>query len=481
MIINRLRSCLLALTLLAAFSACSNSSSSTHHDDGGSGGATSSGGTTNVGTGSGGILGSGGATFGAGTGGSTGPGTGVGLDAGLGPDSARDGSVRLDTGASGSGGTDGNAARDGGGGRNDATTGTDVAKDVRPSEDAPSALDANAADLVGDTCAADGCGVRGAVSRPTYNAGTGFFVTGGKLYDANGVEFRIRGVNKCHYDAAWPGIPKTHANTIRWGVPLWLAGNVSSKLMQDSIDAKIVPMAGVWFTAGTYADADNVTCKEDTAHLTTAVDQWVAQAATFKSFEKYVLINVANEWGPANSTVWRDAYITAVARMRAAGYLGTLVIDAGGCGQDAPDVATYAQAIFDSDSQRNIVFDVHIYGQWSNGGGQSWQTDLNSGLDSLKATSLPIILGEFGPGRNIGPSPTMITPGQVITAAETRGMGWLAWAWDDPANNVNDATDFALSYAGAYNSSADLTTFGKDVVENATYGLLHLGQPATSF
>jgi hypothetical protein len=37
MIINRLRSCLLALTLFAAFSACSNSSPSTHHDDGGSG------------------------------------------------------------------------------------------------------------------------------------------------------------------------------------------------------------------------------------------------------------------------------------------------------------------------------------------------------------------------------------------------------------------------------------------------------------
>ena len=28
---------------------------------------------------------------------------------------------------------------------------------------------------------------------------------------------------------------------------------------------------------------------------------------------------------------------------------------------------------------------------------------------------------------------------------------------------------------------ADLTTFGKDVVENPTYGLLHLGKAATSF
>ena len=221
-------------------------------------------------------------------------------------------------------------------------------------------------------------------------------------------------------------------------------------------------------------------CKEDTAPLTIAVDQWVAQAATFKAFEKYVLINIANEWGPSDSTVWRDAYITAVARLRAAGYLSTLVIDSGGCGQDTADIATYAQTVFDSDPQRNIVFDVHVYGNWSNGGGQSWQTDLGSGLDSLVATGLPIIVGEFGPGRNIGPSPTPITPGQMITAAEARGIGWMAWAWDDPASNVTDDS-FALSYTGDYTKSADLTTYGKDVVENSTYGLLHLGQPATSF
>src|SRR5450755_1846864 len=36
----------------------------------------------------------------------------------------------------------------------------------------------------------------GKVARPSYNTGKGFFVLNGKLYDANGAEFRIRGVNK---------------------------------------------------------------------------------------------------------------------------------------------------------------------------------------------------------------------------------------------------------------------------------------------
>jgi len=156
-------------------------------------------------------------------------------------------------------------------------------------------------------------------------------------------------VNKCHYDAAWPGIPKTHSNTIRWGVPLWLDGSVSRKVMQDSVNAKIVPIAGVWYTAGTYADTDVVTCKEDTAIFTTAVDQWVAQAATFKPFEKNLLVNIANEWGPSTSA-WRDAYITAVGRLRGAGYLSTLIVDAGGCGQDPTTIVNYATAILNGTS-----------------------------------------------------------------------------------------------------------------------------------
>jgi hypothetical protein len=52
------------------------------------------------------------------------------------------------------------------------------------------------------------------------------------------------------------------------GARMWVRipyPSVSSKLMQDSINQKIVSMAGVWHTAGTWADGDNVTCKEGTA------------------------------------------------------------------------------------------------------------------------------------------------------------------------------------------------------------------------
>jgi mannan endo-1,4-beta-mannosidase len=359
-------------------------------------------------------------------------------------------------------------------GTGEADGGTDADADGDAEVDLPAEAEAEAG------ADADADGDAGTVARPSYNTGTGLFVVGNRLYDANGVEFRIRGVNKCHYDATWPGIPKAHANTIRWGVPLWLDASVSSGLMQDSIDAGIVPMAGVWYTAGTWADADNVTCKDSTDVFETAVGQWVAQAETFKPFERNLLVNIANEWGPADSTVWRDAYIDAVGRLRTAGYLGALIIDSGGCGQDTNDIVRYGREVFDSDPQRNIVFDVHIYGLWANGDGESWQTDLTTGLDALVDTGLPLLIGEFGPGRNIGPSPTMMTPGEIIQACDARGVGWLAWAWDDPAYGATDDS-FALSYNGDYNSTDDLTTYGKEVVENPSYGLLALARPATTF
>ena len=63
-------------------------------------------------------------------------------------------------------------------------------------------------------------------------------------------------------------------------------------------------------------------------------------------------------------------------------------------------------------------------------------------------------------------------------AAEAHGFGWLAWAWDDPASGADDSW-FALSRDGAYDSSADLTQFGREVVEDPDHGLLALARPAT--
>jgi hypothetical protein len=303
-----------------------------------------------------------------------------------------------------------------------------------------------------------GPAVSAVAPRPAGNTGTGFYVVGNQLFDAKGKEFRIRGVNRTHYDNGSPGLPLSGANAERivlnfTKAPTYNIGIVNSEMLAK----KIVPMPGNW----------SGTCKADAASLASIVDTWVAQAPTWTALNSNGLINIANEWGPADSVLWRDSYLTAVARMRAAGYTGTLVIDTGGCGQNVQDVVKYGAAVLAADPQKNILFDVHVYGGWHYPATASWQQDYTKAMAQLKATGLAILVGEFGPGRNVGPSPTMVTPQQIIANSETNGFGWMAWAWDD--NNMTGcmANDYWFSMTvkcGKYTTSTDLTTFGQAVV-----------------
>src|SRR5688572_15280389 len=180
---------------------------------------------------------------------------------------------------------------------------------------------------------------------PAYNTGTGFFVLGKTLYDADGYEFRIRGVNKAHYDSnQYDIVNRMKANAVRWH--MWDPANTQSAQVAAAnawIARDIVPIPGNW--AGT--------CNNSTTTLTSIVDLWVARASlwTTSDLQRYAIINIANEWGPGDSTVWRDAYINAISRLRNAGYKQTLMIDSGSCGQDPANLLKYAQAVFDSDPQ----------------------------------------------------------------------------------------------------------------------------------
>jgi hypothetical protein len=109
----------------------------------------------------------------------------------------------------------------------------------------------------------------------------------------------------------------------------------------------------------------------------------------------------------------------------------------------------------------------------------------------MLATGLPILIGEFGPGRDIGPSPTMMTPGTIIEAANDHGFGWLAWAWDDGygegANGFELSNQGAFSLAagepthGEYPTNTDLSDYGNEVVLNPNHGTFVKAEPATIF
>lgn len=394
----------------------------------------------------------------------------------------------------------------------------------------------------------------------------GFHVLNGKLYDATNQEFRIRGVNRNHWDSdSAAGIGKSGANAVRWVLDFTRDPALNAGLLQaQSLAYKNIPIAGNW----------TATCSSDPTVVAAAVATWVSQASQWTALNSTMILNIANEWGPSNSTIWRDSYISAIQALRTAGYTGVLLVDSGGCGQDDQDLLLYSQAVFAADPLKNTMFALHLYGGTNdltaqiksiargnptvvtlastaathpfaptydgtnnnysgltaynltgvpggsgmqsapqNVGGVPGAWTVTLSVDSTgwpaytsggslvdywgnyalkigrlaalgKQTGAAYIIGEFGPGRNIGPSPTLVTPAEILTTAEADGVGWLAWAWDDNnlANCSADDLWFDMQYGcGEYTSAANLTIFGKDVVLSPVYGLSVIARPAGIF
>ena len=325
------------------------------------------------------------------------------------------------------------------------------------------------------------------VARPSYNTGNGYFVHNGKLYDPNGHEFRFRGVDRNHYDSnSSAAIAKSGANTVRIFVETnygQSAAGLANIVQTQHINQKELPIV----TSPVIGSGTLTSCNTSTGVLTSVVSTWVSTASSWTPLDKAMIVNIANEWGPSNSTIWRDSYISAISLMRAAGYTGPLMIDTGGCGQDVNDLINYSAAVFNSDPQRNVIFAFHFYGL---GEGPPYSTvaqmkSIFSQLGALSASQgMVFAITEFGPGRDIGPSPTMVTPGDVITAAEANGLGWAAWAWDDNdlGNCAADNNWFSMTYScGSYTAPSSLTQYGLDVTLNPVYGLIALARPASAF
>lgn len=416
------------------------------------------------------------------------------------------------------------------------------------------------------TVSVSGAPTDGQVQRPSYNSGNGFFVYDGKLYDPNGNEFRLRGVNRCHFDSnSQPGISNSHANAVRVFMYKlsYGAASYAEVIKTQHIAYNEVPILSM----PQFPDGTATSGNQSTSELSAGVAWWVANAATFTPLNKYLIVNIANEWGPSNSTVWRDAYISAVARLRAAGYTGPLLIDAGGSGQDELDISTYGPAVLASDPQKNLIFAFHLYGGTTtieaplasvsgkvitlsssaathpftsnfdgsnnsysgitkvvirspsgelttvpvlqNVGGErgAWTITATEDvpevapgstvydwgnyqmriprLGELASQNIMVAITEFGPGENIGPSPTVVTPAEVISTAESSSVGWLAWAWDDNDLSGGKSNDdwFSMTATGPgiYVSRSNLTPFGTEVVLNSNYGLSVLAKPASIF
>ena len=204
------------------------------------------------------------------------------------------------------------------------------------------------------------------ISGVTVSAATatgGFEVIGNKLYDANGNEFVMRGINHAHAwykgqeDIVIPAIAKTGANTVRvalgdgetWGYDsINTVQNIISLCKKNNLIALL--------------DVHDTTGLDSYSSLDNAVNYWISMKDLLNSNKDSVIINVANEWyGTWDGSSWADGYKKAIRKLRDAGIKNTLMIDCAGWGQYPKSIHDYGKEVFNSDTEGNTMFSIHMY------------------------------------------------------------------------------------------------------------------------
>ena len=256
-------------------------------------------------------------------------------------------------------------------------------------------------------------------------AAVGFTISNGRLLDANGNAFVMRGVNHAHTwyptrtTQALADIKATGANSVRvvlssgnrW--TLNTATEVSGIIEQCKAN-RLICVLEVHDTTG-YGEQSGA------ATLAQAVDYWISVQSALAGQERYVILNIGNEpWGNTNYTQWTGATTTAISRLRAAGFEHTIMVDAPNWGQDWTfTMRDNAASIFASDPQRNTIFSIHMYGVFDTA------AEINDYLGRFITARLPIVVGEFGFNHGDG-NPDEDT---ILATAQAQGIGWLGWSW----------------------------------------------------
>jgi mannan endo-1,4-beta-mannosidase len=282
--------------------------------------------------------------------------------------------------------------------------------------------------------------------------GQGFTVEGTKLIDADGKEFTIKGVN---VPSIWylgksaealKKIAGLNANCVRIVWSTVGKADELDKVFQQCVKLEIIPMVELHDATGSPKVEKLL---ETVSYYTTKEVKEV-----LLKYEKYLLINLANEWGDYYITpeYWKDSYGKAVEMLRNAGINSTLVIDGPKWGQDLQPILQYGKALLDMDPQKNILFSVHMYGFWNDS--QKIETELQKAHDLL----LPLIIGEFGYDLNKGNNNLncKVDHKLILRKCNELGYGYLPWSWagNDENNAWLDMSDWDK-----------LTWWGKELFE----------------
>lgn len=297
----------------------------------------------------------------------------------------------------------------------------------------------------------------------TVAGAAGFTISGTELIDDNGKPFIMKGysiplawfVNDVNGNIANMR-DRTGANAMRIVVTTSTADRAWQTAVENCIENKVIPMV----------ELHDVTGNTNPARLDDMAKFWAAKKAflTRPDIAKYILVNIANEWGDwamANSgqATWRDAYKTAITTLRDAGIQTTLVIDAPGWGQDLRDanaLKAHAKELMTHDPRRNLLFSIHMYCEWAKDG----TSKIATALPDLKKAGIPLIVGEFGYQHANGSAGVCdIDESLIVNTCQATGQGWLAWSWKGNGGGV-EYLDLSNDWGGT-----NLSPWGRTIVD----------------
>ncbi|WP_217251186.1 cellulase family glycosylhydrolase [Streptomyces sp. AC602_WCS936] len=303
---------------------------------------------------------------------------------------------------------------------------------------------------------------------PGAQAATGLHISGGRLLEANGNDFVMRGVNHAH--TWYPGetqsladIKALGANSVR--VVLSDGHRWSENSPADVANVvdrckanRLICVLEVHDTTGYGEDAAAGT-------LDHAADYWIGLKDVLAGEEDYVIVNIGNEpWGNTDPAGWTEPTVAAVKKLRDAGFRHTIMVDAPNWGQDWQGVMrANAQAVHDADPTGNLIFSIHMYSVYDTA------QEITDYLQAYVDAGLPILIGEFG-----GPADQWGDPDEdtMMATAEQLDLGYLAWSW---SGNTDPVLDLALDF-----DPSRLSSWGERIFHGAD-GIARTSKEATVF
>ncbi|MFF9316244.1 cellulase family glycosylhydrolase [Streptomyces sp. NPDC014748] len=260
----------------------------------------------------------------------------------------------------------------------------------------------------------------------------GFHVKDGRLLDANGKDFVLRGVNHAHTwypdrtAQALKDIKAQGANSVRVVLATgdqWTKNDTAdvADVVSECKQNRLVCILEAHDTTG-YGEASAA------APLSKAVDYWLSVKSALAGQEKYIMVNVGNEpYGNTGYAAWTADTKSAIGRLRAAGIDHTLLVDAPNWGQDwSFTMRDNAASVFAADPERNTVFDIHMYGVYDTA------AEVSDYINHFVTAKLPIVIGEFGNMHSDGDP----DEDAIMSTARSQGIGYLGWSWSGNGSGV---------------------------------------------